>query len=363
MSMIQNYVDQIKVPPYVGRIPLKIASSFSGFTADQFKNWTNLFSMMSLHKILPHSHLQCWRYFVLASRILCQVVITDSDIQLADAYLLQFCINVERLYGANTITPNMHLHCHLKQSLEDYGPIHNFWLFSYERYNGILESFPSNNRSLEIQLMKRFFREFHFYVPDNRPKEFESDFIDLFLEPNLQGSLQVTIHGKAVDRVDPRTVQDWTLPAVDHEADISFPVSHIRSTLCDRTKLQLKNVYSILYNTVNSDDIELNTTLRKYSAVTYKGRKYNSRGSNTIVYVTPLPQSLATSGTSQFKPRPVQLQHFISHAFHHNGTVKQHVFAVVSWLKEHPARECVGMPMELWWKDLYDSNLEPFIPL
>ena len=38
MIKIQNCVDNIRVPHYVGRIPLKIASSFSGFTADQFKN-------------------------------------------------------------------------------------------------------------------------------------------------------------------------------------------------------------------------------------------------------------------------------------------------------------------------------------
>ena len=44
MSLIQNRVNVTSTPDYVGRIPLKIASFFSGFTADQFKNWTNLFS-------------------------------------------------------------------------------------------------------------------------------------------------------------------------------------------------------------------------------------------------------------------------------------------------------------------------------
>ena len=58
------------------------------------------------------------------------------------------------------ITPNMHLHCHLKQSLLDNGPIHNFWLFSFERHNGILDHFRFNNRSIEIQLVQHFIREF-----------------------------------------------------------------------------------------------------------------------------------------------------------------------------------------------------------
>ena len=79
MSHIQSRVDCVQAPLYVGRIPHKIASSFAGFTADQFKNWTNLFSLMALHDVLPLEHLQCWRYFVLASRILCQMQITDAD--------------------------------------------------------------------------------------------------------------------------------------------------------------------------------------------------------------------------------------------------------------------------------------------
>lgn len=91
MSSIQDSVDSIVTPHYVGRIPHKIASSFSGsfsgFTADQFKNWTNLYSIMALHDILPAEHFQCWKYFVQASRILCQMSITDAQIKLADAFL------------------------------------------------------------------------------------------------------------------------------------------------------------------------------------------------------------------------------------------------------------------------------------
>lgn len=255
MIAIQSRIDTIKVPPYVGRIPLKIASSFSGFTADQFKNWTNLFSIIALHNILPHDDLQCWRHFVSASRILCQVAITQSEIELADAHLLQFCIRVERLYGPSVITPNMHLHCHLKQSLYDYGPIHNFWLFSYERYNGILENFPSSNRSLEIQLMNRFLREFQSFIPTSWPKEFESDFAGFFatqLKPDLQGSVETTIHGRAVDRVDPYSIIDWCLPAPDHEEDLSFPKSYVRSVLHDTAMSQLKNVYLMLYPSIKS---------------------------------------------------------------------------------------------------------------
>lgn len=73
-SLIQNKVDHIVTPTDIGRIPHKISSRFSGFTADQFKNWITIFSIPALYGILPSPHLECWRSFVLACRILCKKI-------------------------------------------------------------------------------------------------------------------------------------------------------------------------------------------------------------------------------------------------------------------------------------------------
>ena len=37
--------------------------------------------------------------------------------------------------------------------------MHNFWLFSFERFNGVLGDFKKNQRAVEIQLMRKFLRE------------------------------------------------------------------------------------------------------------------------------------------------------------------------------------------------------------
>lgn len=50
----------------------------------------------------------------------------------------------------------MHLHLHLHQSLQDYGPTYAFWLYAFERYNGILGSFHTNNKGIESQTMQWF---------------------------------------------------------------------------------------------------------------------------------------------------------------------------------------------------------------
>ena len=53
----------------------------------------------------------------------------------------------------------MHMHAHLNEGLLDYGPVYNFWLFSFEHYNGILGKQPTNNRLPKTQLMKRFLQD------------------------------------------------------------------------------------------------------------------------------------------------------------------------------------------------------------
>lgn len=59
MESIQSKVDSFITPSDVGRIPSKIASGFSGFTAEQWRNWALIYSLFSLKGVLPHRHYDC----------------------------------------------------------------------------------------------------------------------------------------------------------------------------------------------------------------------------------------------------------------------------------------------------------------
>lgn len=43
---VQKCVDNILAPCSVGRIPRKIETGFTGFKADQFKNWITIYSIV-----------------------------------------------------------------------------------------------------------------------------------------------------------------------------------------------------------------------------------------------------------------------------------------------------------------------------
>ena len=110
---------------------------------------------MLLKDVLSPEHLHCWLLFVRAVTILSQYCVKYSDLTTADLLLLNFCREFESLYGEQSCTFNMHLHLHLKKTLSDFGPLHASWCFAFERYNGILGAYHTNNKAIEPQICHR----------------------------------------------------------------------------------------------------------------------------------------------------------------------------------------------------------------
>ena len=112
-------------------------------------------------------------------------VIKEVEIMKADALLFDFCKSFEQLYGKLSVTPNMHLWCHLKDSLLDFDPVYAFWLFSFERYNGEMAANITNNRSVEIQCMQKFITIAHVHPKNgNVPSTYKDEFRELFYRHN-----------------------------------------------------------------------------------------------------------------------------------------------------------------------------------
>ena len=126
LQSLQVRMDKIISPHNIGRIPQKIASNFGVFTGNQWKNWTELYSLIALQDKLTTANLECWRHFVLASRLLPKPTLTNDELLFADALLMYFCQRCVRLYGEEVSTSNMHLHAHIRECVEDYGPVQSF---------------------------------------------------------------------------------------------------------------------------------------------------------------------------------------------------------------------------------------------
>lgn len=70
----------------------------SSWTAEQVMIWVNFYSLYCLYNILPSNDFECWRHFVLASRLLSQNSISRRDVAILDRFLMQFCSRFESIY-------------------------------------------------------------------------------------------------------------------------------------------------------------------------------------------------------------------------------------------------------------------------
>ena len=160
MADVEKRVGMVKPPIPTGCIPQKVGAYFSGFSADQWKNWVLFYSAIALYDIDAGLY-ECWMSFVKACHLLCSRAMTASDVDKADRLLTAFCCGLQAYFGPQSCTVNMHMHLHLRQCLLDYGPIYGFWCFPYERYNGKLGDYATNRKSIEVQVARKFLRE-HF---------------------------------------------------------------------------------------------------------------------------------------------------------------------------------------------------------
>ena len=359
LQVIQERIDNMHVPADVGRIPRKIDTGFSGCTADQYKNWVTLYSVPCMHSILDRDQLECWRHFVLACRLLCKRTLTHADISLADALLLQFCRRTQQIYGSNVITPNMHMHCHLKSIVLDFGPIYAFWLFSYERFNGILGNQPSNNRSIEVQLMRRFNRDNTAYVLQS-PEEFSDELGHLCsLDQRLTGSLLLTT----------KYQEDQNTHAYELGSSCTrhvFPSDDIEKIKCLLRKLLM----------VPAEQISVNAAFCKYRYLTLKGIRYEgtTKKKSSISFAAwnekifgPSPTSLTCTrlvNPEDTTLRPVRIEYFVKMSYTVNDIADNMCLVVVSWFQPHPCRFEIGKPAQVWCHQLFEVHgVHSFLPV
>jgi hypothetical protein len=140
LKKIQKKMDQFQVPADLGRIPRKVdcGEGFSNFTADQWRTFFTIYVTVSLWEYLPEVDRTILTHFVRICSILVSRILELDLVQEAHKRLIEIVKLIEKTYGRDKITPNLHLSLHLRNCSYDFGPLYTFWCFSFERMNGIL---------------------------------------------------------------------------------------------------------------------------------------------------------------------------------------------------------------------------------
>ena len=366
LETIQTRINEMSSLSDIGRLPGNIKSNYGGYTAAQWKNFVLLFSMYCLKDVFPDHHLHYWQSFVLACRLLCKPCITKADLIAADCKLLHFVKEYEKINGELSISPNMHLHLHLKECVENYGSIYGFWLFSFERYNGILGSYHTNNKTVEIQIMRKFMtsgilaniqyslpNEYWDFFLSNCVTQLESNGIsgETILRSQLMMASTGPLHGKE---------SVWT-----DLTSICFEKSYKLASLDQDELNALRSVYSSLYPEVIEASLHLASLYKKYKSLSVRGERYGSTiGFRLCPYARVIASWCGENGVvNPGMMRPGIVRYFIVHSAEIEGKQNVHVFAVVNWLKSSEQDFGFGNPLSVWLARDFEHGPAVFLPV
>lgn len=376
LNAIESRIEVMNATSDLGRLPSKIATSCGGFTASQWQNWILYYAMYCTEGILPEEHLNCLQTFVIACRLLCKTSISKTDLFLADRKLLDFAIKFERLYGKEAVTPNIHLHMHLKSCIENYGSVFGFWCFSFERYNGLLGNFHTNNRMIEVQLMRKFLSMSYASDLQHRlPQEHRERFLPIF--KNMLGDTVINSQQKEINLGTLINFQSLTRGPLGNLVeywqdlnDIILPNNFKLSSLDNDDLELLKRMYCKLYAQCTIEMKHLNRTFRKYSTVVVYNERFGSKFKSRLSLYGYIMASWADSNgnirVETINGRPGIVKFFLYHTVTINGTPVPHVLAVVTWYKEKNTNGGISFrnPLSTWSaKEFVPPGPATFIPV
>ena len=354
LNTIQERIELFCSSSDLGRLPGNISSNHGGYTAGQWKNFVLLYSMYVLKGVLPDSHFHYWQSFVLACKYLCQPCISKTDLLIADRKLLDFLKAYERINGRLSIMPNMHLHMHLRESVQNYGSVYGFWLFSFERFNGILGAYQTNGREIEVQIMRKFTTSgILANIRYCLPVEYEDCFLELCHNilsaantvVDLPNSLNLTM---AASGTITGKENIW-----NNLSAVSIPSSYKVCSLDTDSKVLLKQVYTVLYPKAS---LKLATLFKKYGSISVCRETYGSRLASRERNFSRIMASWCGSDgiINPGKPRPGVVKYYILHSVKVGHQQLEHMFAITDWLK--PAEGDLGYanPLSVWQAKQYE---------
>ena len=372
LEEIDRLLECFIVPNSIGRLPSNISSNFGGFKAAQWRSWITIFSPVVLKSLLPAEHLRCWLLFVRACSILGHRIVTKSDVESADLLLVTFCKTFQQLYGEDKCTPNMHLHLHLKDCLLDFGPPHSFWCFSFERYNGLLGSFHTNQKKVEVQIMKKFINS---QILNSAKQNAKLEFVSLLSGVDRRNSSIITESADDLECLRLLFMSSSTLP----NSTLSFQVNQNVSLLppvrkyvfSSATLKQLEQLYKQLIMTSN---FSVSPFYIRSGRVMFCGEVIGSQmnaiscNSSCVILAYWPVQDGPISDIDTTRLRVGCVQYYVKLSLNmlddsSNGLKQEYICAYVQWKRQHPQESWFGVSAIVCRDEFECSSMYSYIPV
>ncbi|TFK58919.1 hypothetical protein BDN72DRAFT_781429 [Pluteus cervinus] len=153
-------------PSWLASAPRTLGDPGHGkLSADQWRTVCTINMVITLIRIWTpgsnhHQYLENFLHLITAIRWATMRTSSTKQVTLIKDHFKRYCETTVELFGENALVPNTHMSLHLAECIEAFGPVHGWWAFPFERYNGIIQRQNSNNKvgELEVTFTQTFCR-------------------------------------------------------------------------------------------------------------------------------------------------------------------------------------------------------------
>ena len=241
----------------------------------------------------------------------------------------------------------MHLHAHLKACILDYGPLCSFWLYSFKQFNGMLGSCSTNNRPVQIQIMRHFFQKQD--IGDTLlPEQYRHIFQPILdkIRKDQLGTLEEQI---------PLPISLLELSVGPYQRCLDWVSLEAYTISPPRVIDKLHNAYAEFLKEVYETILPPGTVIEgvtemfeRNSTIGYSGVRLGSHDSRLDRSSFILASWCGNDGSNiqmdSFDLRPGAIDYFLHQSVLVNGKYQSFYMARVRWFQRHPFRNRLGKP-------------------
>ncbi|XP_044019218.1 uncharacterized protein LOC122859593 isoform X2 [Aphidius gifuensis] len=137
------------------RVPEQIYDA-KKLKAHELALWLLNYSLVTMKDIFPNKFVRHWSLLVDGVSILLKESIQKNEIDYSEKCLLDFVRGVERSYGKEQVSYNVHLLTHLAQSVRDLGPLWAHSAFIFENFNQQIKKSVKSSNGVAKQICDGF---------------------------------------------------------------------------------------------------------------------------------------------------------------------------------------------------------------
>ncbi len=157
LEQLRLDIARVVLPSWLEKPPSNLGDATHGkLKADQWRVLCTVHMVITLVRLWGHTKatdeeqrvLQNFIHLVVAIDLASRRSMSADRAALYDHHMYAYMKGLREIFD-HKLVPNHHLALHLSVCLELFGPVHGWWSYPFERYNGLLQHLNTNHKPRE----------------------------------------------------------------------------------------------------------------------------------------------------------------------------------------------------------------------